>query len=64
MTDVEPGDGWDHSSEGDLDPDLAEEAGYADWDPPRRGGWPLLYRATMAALLAALLFPIVLLLLR
>jgi hypothetical protein len=57
-------DGWDYSTEGDLDPDLAEEAGYAGWDAPRRLGWPLLYKVTMAALLVALLFPIVLLLLR
>jgi hypothetical protein len=61
---VDEDDGWDYSSEGDLDPDLAEEAGYAGWDSPRRVGWPLLYKATMAALLAALLFPILLLLLR
>jgi hypothetical protein len=61
---VDEGDGWDYSSEGDLDPDLAEEAGYAGWDPPGRAGWPLLYKATMAALLVALLFPIIWLLLR
>ena len=24
------------SAEGDLDPDLTEEAGYAYWDPPAR----------------------------
>jgi hypothetical protein len=61
---VDEDGGWDYSSEGDLDPDLTDEAGYAGWDPSRRGGWPLLYKSTMAVLLAALLFPIVLLLLR
>jgi len=29
-------DPWTESSEGDLDPDLTEEAGYAGWDPPER----------------------------
>ena len=43
---------WRESTEGDLDPDLTEEAGYAGWDPPRRRGWGALYRL---ALLVALL---------
>lgn len=29
-------DDWITSTEGDLDPDLVEEAGYLGWDPPRR----------------------------
>ena len=32
-------DGWEYSTEGDLDPDLTEEAGYAYWDPPRHRAW-------------------------
>lgn len=35
---------WRESTEGDLDPDLTEEAGYAGWDAPRRRGWGALYR--------------------
>ncbi len=27
---------WQESSEGELAPDLTEEAGYAGWDPPAR----------------------------
>lgn len=33
---------WRHSTEGDLDPDLTEEAGYAYWEPPKRAWLPLL----------------------
>ncbi|TAK77672.1 MAG: hypothetical protein EPO16_05040 [Dehalococcoidia bacterium] len=29
-------DDWTESTEGDLDPDLAEEAPYSAWDPPPR----------------------------
>jgi hypothetical protein len=35
---------WRESSEGDLDPDLTEEAGYAGWDPPRRAWLPRVLR--------------------
>lgn len=35
---------WRESTEGDLDPDLTEEAGYAGWDAPQRRGWGALYR--------------------
>ena len=35
---------WVESTEGDLDPDLTEEAGYAGWDPPDRSGWVLAQR--------------------
>ena len=57
-------DSWDYSTEGELDPDLAEEAGYGDWSPPRRFGWPLVYRMTVVALLGVLLLPMILMLLR
>ena len=30
---------WLESTEGDLDPDLTEEAGYGYWEPPRHRVW-------------------------
>ena len=48
-------DGWEESTEGDLDPDLTEEAGYAWWDPPRRSWVPIALRVGMALALLALL---------
>lgn len=42
---------WTESSEGDLDPDLTEEAGYAGWDPPDRSGLSLVYRIVLGGLL-------------
>ncbi|MYA21011.1 MAG: hypothetical protein F4Z25_12410 [Chloroflexi bacterium] len=52
---------WIESSEGDLDPDLTEEAGYADWDPPSHRAWGvLLLRLAMAIVLIALLGSVVL----
>lgn len=47
--------GWRESTEGDLDPDLTEEAGYMGWEPPRRDGWRLLQRVALVAALIALL---------
>lgn len=48
-------DGWLESTEGDLDPDLTEEAGYAHWDPPRHRAWtPALLRIAMAVVLVLL----------
>ena len=42
-------DEWEYSTEGDLDPDLTEEAGYAYWDPPTRRFWnPTLLRVVAA----------------
>ena len=52
--------GWDESSEGDLDPDLTEEAGYAWWDPPRRSWVPLALRVGIALALAAILAGVIL----
>ena len=43
--------GWRRSSEGDLDPDLAEEAPYSDWEPPARRGWQLAYRVLLLIVL-------------
>lgn len=47
-------DDWVTSTEGDLDPDLTEEAGYAGWDPPRRSGWALLQRLFLAFVLVSI----------
>ena len=52
MSDDGSDDGWEYSTEGDLDPDLTEEAGYAYWDPPRRPWWPTLMRVGLAVTLA------------
>lgn len=48
-------DQWTESTEGDLDPDLAEEAPYSAWDAPSRG-WvrPALQTLAALALLAFL----------
>lgn len=43
--------GWRESTEGDLDPDLTEEAGYLGWEPPRRRGWSLLLRVVIVVVL-------------
>ncbi len=49
------GNDWTESTEGDLDPDLTEEAGYAGWDAPSRS-WlrPLLQGLAALTLLAFL----------
>jgi hypothetical protein len=53
-------DGWLESTEGDLDPDLAEEAGYS-WDPPERNTLlPLVLRLVAVALLLVLVGSVVL----
>ena len=57
---VSDGD-WIESEEGDLDPDLTEEAGYAYWDPPPHRAWgTVLLRLVMAMMLVALLGSVVL----
>ncbi len=55
-----PSDGWEISSEGDLDPDLTEEAGYGDWDPPRRRWGPLFLKVALLLVLIAMLAGIIL----
>ena len=47
-------DGWVTSTEGDLDPDLTEEAGYAGWEPPVRTHWRLVQTIVLATLLFVL----------
>ncbi|MDA0352196.1 MAG: hypothetical protein O3A10_08300 [Chloroflexi bacterium] len=32
---------WFESTEGDLDPDLTDEAGYGPWEPSKRSWWPV-----------------------
>jgi hypothetical protein len=60
-----PDESWVESSEGDLDPDLAEESPYSDWDPPRRNPWwPVAMRLGMALLILALVAPVLLTALR
>jgi hypothetical protein len=51
----EPDDDWRVSTEGDLDPDLTDEAGYGTWEPPRRSAWALLYRVGLALGLALMI---------
>ena len=58
-------DEWEYSSEGDLDPDLTEEAGYADWEPVRRGLWtPTVLRIGTVVVLALFLGGVLLAVLR
>jgi hypothetical protein len=47
-------DGWLESTEGDLDPDLTEEAGYSGWEPPERSWWPAVLRLGTALVIAAM----------
>lgn len=59
--DPEPGGGWLESTEGDLDPDLTEEAGYAGWEPSGTNVWfPTVAKVVGAVLLAALVLSVVL----
>ena len=48
--------------EGDLDPDLTDEASDFDWEAPRRGAWLIVLRVVGFLLIAALAIPIVVLL--
>ena len=44
---------WFESTEGDLDHDLTEEAGYGPWEPPRRAWWPIVsYLLSILALIS------------
>ena len=53
-------DDWEFSNEGDLDPELTEEAGDSDWEPPRRRVWPIVLRVGGVLLITALVAPVVL----
>jgi hypothetical protein len=54
-------DDWIESSEGDIDPDLTEEAGYAYWEPPKHRAWgPVLLRIGIAFVLVLLVSSFVL----
>ena len=50
---------WRESTEGDLDPDLTEEAGYAGWDPPSRAWWPIVARVLAILAILSLLGTVV-----
>jgi len=52
--------GWQRSTEGDLDPDLTEEAGYVGWDPPRRRAWWWVYRLLLVTVLLTLVASVLL----
>lgn len=56
------GDGWLESTEGDLDPELTEEAGTGAWDPlERRSNWlPFLWKVAALLLVFALVGSVVL----
>jgi hypothetical protein len=55
-------DGWIESTEGDLDPDLTEEAGYLAWDPPPPGNnwFPFVTKVVILIVVLALLGSVVL----
>ena len=55
---------WFESTEGDLDPDLTEEAGYGPWDPPRRSGWVVAGQALALLALVSLLGTAILVVIR
>ncbi len=57
-------DGWAESTEGDLDPDLTEEAGYAGWEAPARSRWQLLQRVVLGLTLLAMIGATLLLVVR
>ncbi len=58
-------DRWVESTEGDLDWDLTEEAGYSDWEPPphRRLG-PFVRRLALWLMLIAILGSVLVVLLQ
>ncbi len=58
--DHERDDGWVESTEGNLDPDLTEEAGYSNWEPARRPSRTMtLLRAVAFLLIVAFLLQLV-----
>lgn len=47
--------GWTESTEGDLDPDLTEEAGYLAWEPEDGPNWfPFIARLLILFVVVAL----------
>jgi len=55
---------WHESTEGDLDPDLTEEAGYGAWDPPSRQWLPIALRLFGLLALVAMLGTVAITLIR
>jgi hypothetical protein len=60
--DDDQNDGWIESTEGDLDPDLTEEAGYLAWDRPEpRSNWfPFVSKVVILLVVVALIGSVVL----
>ena len=57
-----PDEQWVESTEGDLDPDLAEEYPYSDWEPVSQAWWwPTVMRLVLLALIVALVVPAIVL---
>ena len=52
------------STEGDLDPDLTEEAGYGPWEPPRRAWWPAVSQLLTILAIVSILGTVVLVVIR
>ena len=50
---------WHESTEGDLDPDLTEEADYSGWEPPRRAWWPVAFQVLGLVAIASVLGTVV-----
>ncbi|MCK9486090.1 MAG: hypothetical protein M0R73_05220 [Dehalococcoidia bacterium] len=50
-----PDEQWIESTEGDLDPDLAEEAPYSAWEPRTGSNWFPFIAKVVAGLLAVML---------
>jgi len=65
MTTPPSDDGWAESTEGDLDPDLTDEAVYEEWLPSESGSrMPVILRVGAGLLILAILGPVVLSLIR
>jgi hypothetical protein len=57
-----PDEHWIESTEGDLDPDLAEEYPLSDWEPmPNAWWWPSVMRVVLLLLIVALVVPAIVL---
>ena len=54
-------DDWLESTEGDLDPDLTEEAGYLAWAPHEGNNWfPFVARLLIGLVVVALIGTVIL----
>ncbi len=55
---------WHESTEGDLDPDLTEEAGYGAWEPPNRAWWQVVGQVLAILAIVSILGTVVLVAIR